>query len=242
MHKLRILAIDDDPLQRELLRSQLEELDHLVIDVVRKPEEFKRLIAAAVPELLIIDIDLKLEITGIDLAEQILETHQIPIIFLSGIKRTEQIKAAISNAPVAFITKPYDELSLFAALELASKSMNKSQKDQYKPFLQFNPEGLFIKKGHYLIRILFDELLWLEVLEKECTLHCQSEDHVIKTRLKDLMTELPENFVQIHRSYAINLKYLRQVDTKNLKVEIAGRKIPFSRNYGNHLINSLKMK
>lgn len=238
MRKIRILAIDDDPLQREMLRSQIEEMGHLIIDVVHQPEEFKRLAVAALPELLIIDIDLKLEITGIDLAEEILELREIPIIFLSGIQETNKIKDAIARAPVAFITKPYDELSLFAALEMAAKHLSKPE--AVDDFLTTSPEGVFIKNGHYLIRILFDDLMWIEVQEKDCTLHCGSEKHVLRMRLKDLLKQLPKEFLQIHRSYAINLKHLKKIDTRNMMVELNSEQIPFSRNYRNELTEAMR--
>src|SRR5687767_9934905 len=120
MSTIRILAIEDEPLQAEALRVIVEDLGYLLIEVTPSVSEFQRLVIATVPDILLIDIDLGAEIDGIQLAEKVKAMTNIPTIFLTASKDKETIlRAAHDSKSSAYITKPYESTAIQAAIEIA---------------------------------------------------------------------------------------------------------------------------
>src|SRR5690606_35014453 len=114
MSLIRILAIEDDPIYAESLRLVLEELGYLLIEVTDDIHEFFRLIKATLPDILLIDIDLGLEMDGIQLAEKVNQEVEIPFLFVTSYKDSQTVLRAKDVLPAAYITKPYEPASLQA--------------------------------------------------------------------------------------------------------------------------------
>jgi len=237
MRKLRILAIDDDPLQAELLRSHIDDLGHLLIEVCTEVAEFKRLFLATQPELLIVDIDLKSDITGIELVRNL--ENQPPTIFLTGVKDQDTIQKAVHSDAIAYISKPYTETDLFAGISIAEKDLTKDLIPPNEEHSSKSPSCLYIKQGQYLVKVDFKDILWIEVQEKNCIIHTQQKDYNLNTRLKELLANLPSDFLQIHRSYVINSACLEKVDLKLMRVIVSSRDLPIGRHYKNSILSKI---
>ena len=75
----------------------------LIIDT---GEEAVKIIQSANPDLVLMDINLKGQIDGIDAAKQILKKKNVPIIFMSGNNDVETKKRALSINPAGYLNKP----------------------------------------------------------------------------------------------------------------------------------------
>ncbi len=239
MRKLRILGIDDDPLQAELLRSHIEALGHYLIEVCTEISQFKRLFLATEPELLIVDIDLKAEESGVDLVRNL--ENQPPTIYLTGVKDQHTIQEAINSDAIAYISKPYTQTDLFAGISLAERNLDQ---DLITTDHQ-NPVGdrscLYIKQSHYLVKVNFTEIRWIEVQEKHCDIHTRTEKYSINARLKDLLSNLNHDFIQIHRSFVINHSVIDKIDLKAMKAILSDRELPIGRHYKPAILSKLNM-
>lgn len=78
---------------------------NLIIDT---GEEAVKTILSVNPDLILMDINLKGQIDGIDAAEQILKKKNVPIIFLSGNNDAETKDRALSTNPAGYFSKPVD--------------------------------------------------------------------------------------------------------------------------------------
>lgn len=81
MSKIRILATEDDPIHEEKLRMVIDKLNYELIDVLTDPYQVISVIRATKPDVLLMDIDLNSDISGIDLVNKINELHDIPTVF-----------------------------------------------------------------------------------------------------------------------------------------------------------------
>ena len=57
----------------------------------------------------------------------------------------------------------------------------------------------------------FESILFLQAQNKGTIVHCESNDYFTKKPLKDFTKELPGNFFQTHRSYIVNVNYVKSV-------------------------------
>ena len=98
-----------------------------------------------------------------------------------------------------------------------------------------NPDKLTIREKEKFRLLAYDDILYLYTHEKGTALHCKNGLHTTKLSLKDVFSQLPPNFIQIHRSYIINIDYV--LATKHHKSgsyhvflkELPGIKIPVSK-------------
>ena len=57
-----------------------------------------------------------------------------------------------------------------------------------------------------------------------------NKNHFVRGRLSDLETELPPNFIRIHRSYIINRNYVKSFSGDQIQL-INGERLPIGRTY-----------
>ena len=67
MSKIRILATEDDPIHEEKLRMVIDVLNYELIDVIADPHKIIPIIRATNPDVLLMDIELGSDISGIEL-------------------------------------------------------------------------------------------------------------------------------------------------------------------------------
>jgi CheY-like chemotaxis protein len=73
------------------------------------------------PDLVLMDINLKGEMDGIEAARQIRKDFDIPVIFLTSHSDGNTLRRAKEIHPDGFITKPFSDDDLRVAIELALK-------------------------------------------------------------------------------------------------------------------------
>ena len=115
--QLRILAVDDDPhalryVRDALVRSGFEPV------VTADPEEALRLVEEVRPDLVLLDLVLP-GIDGIDLMQQIMETRDVPVIFLSAYGQDQLVARAFDMGAADYVVKPFSPMELSARIRAA---------------------------------------------------------------------------------------------------------------------------
>ena len=114
---LRVLAVDDDPNDLRYVRDTVAQAGYDPI-ATGDPEEALTLLAAERPQLVLLDLMLP-ETDGIELMQEMLETVDLPVIFLSAYGRDEQIARAFAVGAADYIVKPFSPTELTARMEAA---------------------------------------------------------------------------------------------------------------------------
>ena len=91
-------------------------------------------------------------------------------------------------------------------------------------------DSIFIRKDYMLIKIRFEDLLWFRSELNYLELYCREDKHLIRSTLREFMEKLPSGtFLQVHKSYGINTRYITAIDHGN--VWLKDIKIPMGRAY-----------
>ena len=109
----RILVVDDQPSNIQVVGSVLGKLGHEIIPADNGPTAFKRL-ALRMPDLILLDL-LMPGMNGCDVCRQLkgsAEWKDIPVIFLSAADDKELIVQALNSGGVDYITKPFNQAEL----------------------------------------------------------------------------------------------------------------------------------
>lgn len=116
MHKYRILTIDDDPKNNDLIRNYGMKTREHTIDSAINISDGIELIRINHYDLLTLDIELKGE-NGLKSISKIKEVYGGPIIFVSAMSDAENILQGFEEGADDFLKKPFNPEELFLRIE-----------------------------------------------------------------------------------------------------------------------------
>ncbi|NJP08194.1 MAG: response regulator [Leptolyngbyaceae cyanobacterium RU_5_1] len=125
--KTQILVVEDERIIAINLKESLEALGYAVPAIAATAE---RAIEEAVnvrPDLVLMDIRLKGDMDGIDAAEYLWNTLQVPIIYVTGHSDRSTLERAKETVPFGYILKPVKERELYVAIETALQRHEREQ-------------------------------------------------------------------------------------------------------------------
>ena len=115
---LNVLIVEDQFLEAENLSIILKNAGHSVHGIAKSVDQAIGLLKKSNPDIVLVDIILKGDLSGIDLAH-ILDKKNIPFIFLSANSNAATFEEAIATKPYGFLVKPFREKELLLALNIA---------------------------------------------------------------------------------------------------------------------------
>ena len=118
MMKETVLIVEDELIVARDIRKTLERNGFRVAGVARTAEKAISMAESFNPSLVLVDIFLKGNLTGIDLAKQ-LNNRGIPFIYVSANSNQQVLEAAKATHPFGFIVKPFREKDLLVTIEIA---------------------------------------------------------------------------------------------------------------------------
>ena len=121
---IKIFIVEDEMIIAANISLQLSKLGYEISGIVSRGEDAILHIKENKPDIILLDIQLKGKLDGIDTAKLILKEHVIPIIYLTANVDDAHFKRAKETKPHAFISKPFKKLDLQHAIELTINRIN----------------------------------------------------------------------------------------------------------------------
>ena len=121
--KIRILIVEDDMIIAANISLQLTNLGYQITGMVSRGEEAFRHIKENAVDIILLDINLKGSLNGIDTAKAIQKIRNIPIIYLTANSDNATFNEAKETQPRAFITKPFNKLRLQRTVALVAEQL-----------------------------------------------------------------------------------------------------------------------
>ncbi len=119
LNKAKIIIAEDENIIAKDISKTLERLGYDVIATVRSGEAIIQKAESLKPDLVMMDIVLDGEMSGIEAAEKIMNTFNIPVIYLTALADNETLQRAKITEPFGYVLKPFDERSLHSSIEMA---------------------------------------------------------------------------------------------------------------------------
>lgn len=228
----KIFIVEDEALIAESLQEILEVLDHEVLGIADNGIDALKMIEKTDPDLILMDIQLKGEMDGIDVAESLKEKSQVPFIFTTAFADGETIERAKDKGPYGYVVKPYGINDIRVAIEIAiSNAKAFSELKESNENLSFEgSHQLFIKTDSRLVKLKDEDILYIEAKGDYMLFKTREKGHVVHSTMKNVEAKLDPNiFIRIHRSFIINLHEI--VDIEDSSVLIEKKVIPISKSY-----------
>ncbi|WP_130734129.1 LytTR family DNA-binding domain-containing protein [Flavobacterium sp. J27] len=248
MDNINVLIIEDTPSESEALIKVLEANNYTVAGVATNHKDALSMFYEAKIDIVIIDIFLNGSPDGIAFAEtiNIVPNASKPFVFLTSSSDRQIFERAKLTKPFSYLMKPFNELELLYALELAvEKFYNQSDvflSDEENTVI--SEEYLFIKKGKSLKKVLIEDIIYIEVEEKYCNIITENEKFLILISLTKILELLDASlFARTHRNFIVNNKKITEVIlADNLIVLTGGYKATLSEKYKDIIKNVRTLK
>ena len=230
MKSKKCIIVDDDEIDRLLIVSYVKKIDWIeIVGVFETAETALQCLKNESVDIVFLDIELPGE-SGIELRRKILE---IPVcVFVSS--HFESAAETFEIQTLDFIVKPFK----FERFEQTIKRIEeyfsiKTKVELYEESLI--TDEIYIKSGHDKIKIKQSDILFLEALKNYTIIVTASKKYYVLKGFSEILKEKYfQNFIRIHRSYAVCKDKIEKVSAQELYL-IDGKKLPIGRNFKNQI-------
>jgi putative nucleotidyltransferase with HDIG domain len=157
--KKKILIVEDERIIAEDIRKCVLNCDYDVIGIVPTGQDTLLKIEEQKPDLILMDIMLEGKLDGIETAEKIISKHDIPVIYITANADDTILARAKKTNPYGYLVKPFEEIDLNAALEIAfykynaDKELTRSEK-RFRKLIQENTDVIIVIDKKRIIQFI----------------------------------------------------------------------------------------
>lgn len=166
-------------------------------------------------DVLLLDIEMG-GMSGLELAKRLRQRGaRMQIIFLTGYM--DYIAEGYDVEALHYLLKPVNRERLSRVLDRAAERISVRESMLLLPL----PDGA--------VQLPLYEIRYLEVMRNYTTVH-GNEDYIVKKSLNELAGQLDESFYRIHRSFMVNLRFVRRIAREEVTLK-DGTALPLSRKH-----------
>lgn len=202
---INCIAVDDEPLALKLLQDNISKVPFLKL-VSACNDAFETMKALQENKIDLVFIDIQMPgLTGLQFIGS-LENKPL-VIFITAYK--QYALESYDLSVVDYLVKP-------VALDRFIKACNRAKELHELKIIKQQPfaEYFFLNVDYSQVKVMFDDIIWIEGLGDYVKVNLKSTKKpiVVRTSLKAIETELPPNkFIRIHKSYIIAISEITAV-------------------------------
>jgi two-component system, LytTR family, response regulator len=210
---------------RELLKRYVAKIPNLEwVGECSNAIETKLFLAEMDVDMLFLDIQMP-DLTGIELLKI------LPALRPSIILTTAYEQHAVDGYQLGitdYLLKPIPFERFYQAV---SKAMREKTKDIELPIsteTAVGNEHIFLKTGSKIVRVPFQDLLYIEGFREYIKVHTATQRHIVYQSLSKVLSALPaDSFARVHRSFIVNISKIESIDGNLIKIK--NEDIPISK-------------
>lgn len=224
---MRAIAIDDEPMALEIVRSHASKVPFLEL-TAEFTDAFKALNYLQKEKVDLIFLDIKMpDISGIDFFRSL--SKKPMVIFTTAY--SEHAVTSFDLDAVDYLLKPF-------SLPRFVKSCNKAFELHNFRNSAEPQEYLFVKDGYNQLKINFDDILFLEAAGNYVTFTLKDKKVLTRSTFNDALALLPgDKFVRTHRSFIVSVSKIEKVERH--QVTLGKNLVPVSGAYRDNLNDAL---
>lgn len=232
----KILIVEDEEELASNIAEILSGLDYQVVGIVDNAVSALEFLENNLVDFILMDILIKGDVDGIDLAYKIRDKYDLPIVFSTAYSGTEFLERISSDIHEGYLLKPFTMDSLKTAVFFGIK------RHQEKAFNPNKSKGsLKVMDKGFLVPIPFNEILYLKADGLYTKVYTKVKSYLVRDILKGFEDKLPEQqFLRVHKSFLINVNHVTSFNAK--KINLGEVSIPIRRGLYKELIEKLHVE
>jgi DNA-binding LytR/AlgR family response regulator len=232
---INCVIIDDEPLARKGLREYISDVDFLhLAGEYDNPLKATEMISRGEAQLLFLDIQMP-KITGLDFMKTL--QRPVPVIFTTAFPQYA-LDGFELNA-LDYLVKPISfDRFLKAALKAKEYYEVRQKNDADKTPLAEAGDYFFIKADNKLVKVSFNDILFIEALQNYVVVHTQDRKLITYLTFKSVEEYLPSSqFIKVHKSFIVSATKINSIEGNDIL--IGQHHIPISRNLKDEVMDKL---
>ena len=207
---IKSIIIEDEYNAIELLKGYIDKVPFLeCLESFRNPIEAISFLQNNQVDLIFLDINMP-ELSGISFLKAV---KQRPAVILTT-AYSEYAVESYEYDVQDYLLKPISfERFLRSVTKIETDKKDSSENDSVS-----QPEYIYVKDGYENIRVSVDDILYLEKDGNYITYHIPEHKLLSRQTIQQALEGLGENFIQIHKSYIINLKKIESFSTSSVRI------------------------
>ncbi len=206
---INCIAVDDEPLALKLLQDNISKVPFLKL-VSACNDAFEAMKALQENKIDLVFIDIQMPgLTGLEFIGS-LENKPL-VIFITAYK--QYALESYDLSVVDYLVKPVP-LDRFIKACNRAKELNELKVMKQQHTIQPSIEYFFLNVDYSQVKVMFDDIIWIEGLGDYIKLNLKSTKKplIVRASLKAIETELPPyKFIRIHKSYLIAIAEITAV-------------------------------
>lgn len=224
---IKCLAIDDEYLALEVIENYVQRVPFLELTATfTTPIEALPLIGTGEIDLLFLDIAMP-DISGLDF----LATLQKPPLVILTTAYSQFALDGFEADVVDYLIKPIFFERFLKAIQKVQHRLQKNNETA-------TPDYIFIKSEHRLLRVNFEDILYIEGKKDYVAIHTHQQSIDTLLTLNSLLEKLPSNhFLRVHRSFIVALNKITSIERNHIYIHRI--KIPIGDLYRDNLFKKI---
>lgn len=250
-HNFNILIVEDEGIVAADLAARLTHSGYQIIGIADNFDEAITIFKLHKPDLVLLDITIKGNKNGIDIATEITNILPTPFIFITAQVDAETIDKAKNTFPSAYLVKPFTTGHLLISVELAIHNFAYQKKGfaaaevipekDNEEDLYPKQEHVFIKDLHTFIKIHLQEITYIEAKDNYVRIFTPNKSYLVRCTLTKAMERLSCLFlVRVHRSFCVNINHIDRFT--EYEITVANTQIPIGRSYKQEFIRQFEIR
>ncbi|MDX1363217.1 LytR/AlgR family response regulator transcription factor [Arenibacter latericius] len=244
---IRILIVEDNVIIADDMQSMLEEIGYVIVDNVIVYEQAIEVLKNQEVDLVLIDIILASDKTGIDLGKHIRENYDIPFIFVTSNSDRATVENAKSVKPNGYLVKPFEQQDLYTSIEIALSNFisvakkgdaHSEEEDDKVISNTVLKDSIFVKKQQLYYRIQFCDIQFIKADNVYLEVNTVDKKFLVRSPLKDYLEKLPkQKFYRAHKSYIVNVDHIDAINSRDILINET--LIPISKEFKDFIISAM---
>lgn len=232
---MNCIIIEDNQLSLKIIEEFVRKTSglNLLYSFTNAVEAINTIPAEVEIDLIFLDIELP-EISGIEFLDTLKNPPLVIIISSKG----EYAVDAFDYEVTDYLVKPITYARFYKAIERARRRFERDKLDK------IGKNEIFIKKNSTLVRLKYDDILWIEALENYVIFNTFNEKYTIHFTMKAIEQKLPQQkFTRVHRSYIVNTGSIDVIEDNSvlIRVQDGTKTIPIGKSYKDKLMGDINL-
>lgn len=232
---INVIIVDDEPLAQDVLETYIEKIPELnLVKRCSNALEANEVLKSEDIDLMFLDIQMP-QLTGTDFLKTL---NNPPLVIFTTAYPNYAIEGFELNA-LDYLLKPISLERFMKAVNKAVDQIELQNKDAVGGADEETPDFIFVKADKKLIKIKFDDILYIEGLKDYVIIRMDRSRVITLQTMKSLEEKLPSHlFKRIHRSYIVSIDKINAIIGNMVEVieKNQAKHLPIGKNYRDDLL------
>lgn len=233
---MKCIIIDDEPLAREGIELNLEEVDDLELaGQFGSPVEATKFLSENEVDLLFLDVEMP-EMNGLEFLKS-LQSKPMTVLTTAY---TDYAIQGYELGVIDYLVKPIRMDRFMKAVNKARELHQLKQNSKLKGNFvttEKTDDHIYLKADRKYVKVMLDDILYIQGMKDYVMVYTEDSRIMTAMNLKTIYKQLDKTrFVRVSKSYIIHISKIMEV--KHTSIIIGDKEIPLGKTYKDYFIDN----